>query len=562
MIYIIGVGSHSDVIYSILMETYPLHNIYFLSYPSSIKDLNKEYYKGGVDEIVFNKDDGFIIGIGDNKIRKKIAQEFSNLNYVNAIHPKAYIHSSVKMGRGNVVCPGVTVQPFTIIGYHNIINTNASVDHHNIINSFTHIAPNCALCGNVNLYNCCFIGAGSTIVPKVTLKAHSFYKANSLIKDTTSPIVMYEPYIAKYRKSAFEALDSGWISSIGKYKKLATDKMKTTLNAKYVLLTNNGTTACHCLFLALKYKYPQINKIYVPNNVYVAAWNCALMEYQKEELEVLDISEDTWNMKMDEDMLKSLDINSAILIVHNVGNIVDINKIREIRPDIILLEDNCEGFLGEYRISNKKVYTGTSNETLCSSISFFGNKTITTGEGGAVITADEDVFKYLEKVCNQGCTDKRYIHDVLGYNYRMSNICAALLYDQLCDIQHILGLKKIIFDNYDTLFKDLLQKGRIKLPVLSDNTVRANWIYSIRIIGTNYDNFQKFMTGKGIDVRPMFYPIHAHQHLKEIKVRNKENLQISAIINGECCMLPSYPQLSYNEQEYIVESITEFCNME
>uniref|UniRef100_A0A6C0J4M9 DegT/DnrJ/EryC1/StrS aminotransferase family protein n=1 Tax=viral metagenome TaxID=1070528 RepID=A0A6C0J4M9_9ZZZZ len=123
----------------------------------------------------------------------------------------------------------------------------------------------------------------------------------------------------------------------------------------------NGTCATHCLFLALRFKYPNIKKIYVPNNCYVAAWNAVIMEYNINCLEVMKMDNYTWNISTNKKYIESLDKNSAVLIVHNLGNIINIKNLKRIRPDIIYVEDNCEGMFGKYEDS----YSGMSDSSLC-----------------------------------------------------------------------------------------------------------------------------------------------------------------------------------------------------
>ena len=203
-------------------------------------------------------------------------------------------------------------------------------------------------------------------------------------------IPIYIPYLNKYKGSAISAINSNWISNYGINIKNSEEKLKKILNVKYCILMNNGTSATHALFIALKHKYPDIKKIYVPNNVFVAPWNCALMQYPKEQIEVMKINEKTLNINTDEDYIKSLEQKSCVLIVHNLGNIVNVPRLRRLRPDIIFIEDNCEGLFGKYE--NK--FSGT--DCLCSAASFYANKTLTTGEGGAFFTNDEDVYEYIK----------------------------------------------------------------------------------------------------------------------------------------------------------------------
>ena len=135
-------------------------------------------------------------------------------------------------------------------------------------------------------------------------------------------INIYNPNISAYTKSAMDAIESGWISNHGKYIGLATNQLKDTMKCKHAILMANGTCATHCLFLALKHAHPAITKIYVPNNAYVAAWNAALMEYSECQLSVMRMDARTWNICTDEDYIATLDPNAAMLVVHNVGNIV------------------------------------------------------------------------------------------------------------------------------------------------------------------------------------------------------------------------------------------------
>ena len=100
-------------------------------------------------------------------------------------------------------------------------------------------------------------------------------------------IPIYEPYIENYKTSAINAINNNLISNYGVNINNSEEKLKELLKVKYCILMNNGTSATHCLFIALKLKYPNISKIYLPNNVFIAAWNCCLLQYKKIQLEVM-----------------------------------------------------------------------------------------------------------------------------------------------------------------------------------------------------------------------------------------------------------------------------------
>jgi perosamine synthetase len=348
---------------------------------------------------------------------------------------------------------------------------------------------------------------------------------------------IYTPTIAPYTKSVYDAIETGWISSQGKYIGKTAELLKNILGAQYVVLTNNGTSATHLLYLSLKFKYPNLTKIYVPNCVFVAVWNCALYEYSKDVIEVMEIDPHTLNMRQDELYILSLERNSAVVVVHNVGNIVNVPRLKKLRPDLIFVEDNCEAFMEQY---NQK-YTGT--ESLCAAVSFFGNKTITSGEGGAFYTNDKELYDFISKTCHHGMSGERYLYDIIGRNYRMTNIQAAFLYDQLLDIDNILDNKKRVYDTYFKLLKDSNIEG----------ATTGKWMFLVRVPGGNYEDMFKHMMSFGIDTRPMFYDITKHKHLKSFIPPN--------ILEDhhEYIMLPSSPSLTLDDQIFIIVKIKEYA---
>lgn len=366
-------------------------------------------------------------------------------------------------------------------------------------------------------------------------------------------IPVYKPYLSKYKASAIKCINDEWISNHGIYVKLASDKLTEILGMRYCLLMNNGTSATQCLYKALKFKYPNISKIYVPNNVFIAPINCGLMEYDPNIFEIMNVNHQTLNMETDEAYIMSLQPNACVMVVHNLGNIVNVPRLQRLRPDLVFLEDNCEGLFGRY----ENTYSGTAS--LCSSASFYGNKTVTTGEGGAFLTNDLDIYRYIKTIYSHGMSEQRYIHHQLGYNFRMTNVEAGLLYDQLCDISHILSLKNTIFCLYDRLLSDLIEQQVVVKTCTDDHTSISQWMYLILVPGINFNRLEKFMEEKGIQIRPIFYDLHMHQHLKRFKKTEEDPFTLSVTDHG--VMLPSYPELTFNEQEYIVSCLREYLTL-
>jgi len=538
-IFIVGIGSHAEVVRSILIDK----EVAFLSYGDEIPREILQPYAGRLCD--FKVPGPFIVAVGDNSLRKKIVLEilssWPNATFINAISKQSFISPDVRIGVGNVVCMGAHINLGTVIGDHSIFNTNCSVDHHNDIRSYVHVAPNCALCGHVTLHEGVFLGVGSSVTPKINIRPWSSFKAQSLVKQSTNEIPMYD-VLMKSRICVQEALDSGWISSRGKFLDRAQKELEALFKVKHVLLVSNGTCATHCLFIALKERYPNITKIYVPNNVYVAAINSALFEYPLEVLEVLRINPDTLNIETDEWYFESLEKDAVVLIVHNVGNIINVPRLKSIRPDLIFLEDACEAFGGSY----EGLPAGSFEGTLCSSMSFFANKTITGGELGCVMTNDSNVHQFLSRKINQGNTSVKYVHDIVAYNYRATNLAAGVLCDQLIDLPEILSKKKKIFDTYGKVFP------RTQEPKVEN----ANWIMPVYIKGNpSFEAVEAFFKARAIDIRPMFYPLNAHAHLRDIKIHSNE---IAEKVNREWIMIPSFPNLSTQEVEYIIFTIQEY----
>jgi len=365
-------------------------------------------------------------------------------------------------------------------------------------------------------------------------------------------IKIYEPLITqKTKEYAIDAINSGWISSQGPYIEKATNKLKEVLKTDKLFLINNGTTAVHCISKAINLKNPSIDTLIVPNNVYVAAWNGFLFDKTFKKFISVDCDINTWNYDIEklDSLLNAVDYEkTALLIVHNLGNIIDVPAIKQKYPELVIVEDNCEGLFGKY--GDK--FSGT--ESLASCVSFFGNKNITSGEGGAVIANDETTYNYLRSFINQGSTTKRFVHDKIAQNYRMTNIQAALLYGQLDSLEEIMQLKNNIFNTYLNGFSD---NKNIFPQKIEDNTQHANWMFGVRFnTDKDYEIVSKQFMDVGIETRPMFYCYTEHKYLDEFIIpfgSNKNAIQL----NKKSIVLPSHPLLTKEQLQYIIKNAKE-----
>ena len=350
--------------------------------------------------------------------------------------------------------------------------------------------------------------------------------------------------ISDSREYINDVIDSNWISFTGKYVKLCEDEIKKKFNVKHVLLTNNGTSATHCVVKSVKYKYPNCNKIYIPDHCYIAVYNSVLYEYTKEQIEIIPIDENTWNLDLN--YIDKLEPNSCLMLVHNLGNIIPIDIIKSKRPDIIIIEDNCEGFMGKYG----ETYSGS--DTLASSISFYANKHITCAEGGAFITNDDDVYKHIKCFATQGITDIKYIHSMVAYNYKCNNLSAALLYSQLNKIDYIYNKKKHIFNLYTELFKS--HSDKIAIQYIEPYTTHSYWMFGIKFINgyNNYNEVEKYFIEKNIEIRPFFYNYRNHPYLNDIKSLSNKNF------DNQIILLPLHCYLKDEDVRYIIDCVINY----
>lgn len=363
-------------------------------------------------------------------------------------------------------------------------------------------------------------------------------------------IPVYNPYFTKESQAyAIDAINSGWLSSNGKYLKLVEDRLCDILGVKHVLLTCNGTAANHLIAKAIKWKYPDVKSIIAPNNVYVAAWNPFLDSGYI--MRLIDADIDSWNANIEDTIKECSNPNTAVLVVHNLGNPFPTNLLPS---NAIVVEDNCEGFLGKI----DGTYTGVN--CLASSVSFYGNKNITCGEGGCVITNNTEIYEYMKLICRQGQSSKRFVHNVLGYNYRMTNVQAAILYGQISVLDEIQKLKQSLFNGYKSLLSGV---DNISFQQTRPSCEHANWMFGIRFHNNdNYEMLESYFNGEGIEIRPMFYPANAHGYLKEMLANNTvvcSDFTNACRLNNEVAVFPSFPDLKQEELLYITKAIIDYA---
>ena len=285
-------------------------------------------------------------------------------------------------------------------------------------------------------------------------------------------IPLYEPSLSNDEKrNVLKCLNKNWISSKGEFIKKFEDSFKKKFNYKFATVTTNGTTALHLSLLSLDIK--KNDEVIVPNLTYIAPVNA--VKYIGAKPILTDINSKTWLMNT-KDILKKINKRTkAIILVHLYGSSYDLNEIKKIKKKykIKIIEDCAEAIGTKF---NKK-YVGSVGDV--STFSFYGNKTISTGEGGMLITKKNFIYKQIVKFKSQGLDifkkkNNYYNHEVVGYNYRMTNICAAIGYSQLKQIDRFIDRKKKI----NKLYKKLLS-NKIEFQVIHPLCKSTFWLVTI-----------------------------------------------------------------------------------
>ena len=358
-------------------------------------------------------------------------------------------------------------------------------------------------------------------------------------------IRIYEPYkISNSIQRVSESLLNSDLTMGRKDYQEVCSRISSLHNGLQAVPVFNGTCATHLTYKALKLKLQNIKKVVVPNNVYVAAWNSILFDGDNVELVPVDCDLDTWCVDTNKltSTIKSMDPSeTGIMIVHNVGGIVDVPKLQSLNPGFTFIEDNCEGFLGTY--DGKP--SGTAS--LASSLSFYANKIITCAEGGALILnfegSGDEVYRYH---C-QGQTNDRYVHDMIAHNYRMTNIQASILLGQLDIIDEIKKEKARVREFYR---REL--SSHFTFQKEEEGTTHSGWMVAVRIPGFNYH--KEIDDSKlGFETRPMFYPMSKHLHLK--RFANPDDEKVASVLSQEVFMIPSHPALGEKELDLIIQKL-------
>ncbi len=359
---------------------------------------------------------------------------------------------------------------------------------------------------------------------------------------------VYQPSLSgNEKKYVIDCLDSTWISSKGKYVSKFENDFSNYVDIKHATAVSNGTVALHLALITLG--IGPGDEVIVPTLTYIASVNA--ITYTGATPVFVDSLKDTWQMDPEDVKRKISPATKAVMAVHLYGHPCNMDSLKRIceEHNLFLVED-CAEAIGTY-YNNKHV--GTFGDI--STFSFFGNKTITTGEGGMVITNDETLYNRAIHYKGQGLAMYReYWHDVVGYNYRMTNICAAIGLAQLEQIEHFIQKKKMLADWYIHNLKDT----RLDYHHCEKNAVHSYWMFSILTRNAQErDGLRKHLASQGIETRPLFYPVHT----MPMYSHKYQKYPVAEDLGWRGINLPSYPGLNENDIVFICEKIKEYINL-
>ena len=365
-------------------------------------------------------------------------------------------------------------------------------------------------------------------------------------------IPIYEPYLGKEEKeNLYNAYNSGWISSQGKYIQEFENSIAKFHEVKYCVATSSCTTAIHLSILSLN--IGKGDEIICPSLTFIAPANMIALSGAK--LVLVDIDKDTLTIDYKKIEKKINSRTKAILVVHQFGHAAHMDEILKIASkfNLKIIEDNAESLGGKYK---NRILGSIGN---VGTLSFFANKIITTGEGGALITNNKKIADRARILRDHGMSKSKKYHFIYqGYNYRMTNMQAAIGLAQMDKLNKILKIR----NKQMSLYYKILSKNKyVELRKFSKWVNPVHWLMTVSI-KNEYSSKKiiQYMKDKGIECRPMIGPVCKAEHFKS-KI-NLKNSIVANQISTSFFHLPSSTKLKKEEIVKICLEINNFTNKE
>lgn len=346
------------------------------------------------------------------------------------------------------------------------------------------------------------------------------------------------------------AVKTGWISSQGKYVDEFEAALKEFNNALYALAVSNGTVALHLALVSLGIR--KGDEVILPDLTFAASINAIL--YSGATPVIVDVDSATYNINPKKIKKAISKYTKAIMPVHLYGNPCAMKELISIadKYGLLLIEDSAEAI--------GSIYGGEKLGSLSDvgTFSFYGNKTITTGEGGALLFKDKEVYQKAKVLRDHGMNpSKRYWHDFVGYNYRITNLQAAVGLAQMERIDDILNRKQFIAEYYQN---ELSSIEGVNFQVTQSEGSNSYWLVSLTIDRSNRSasELMDFLRKNNVDSRPFFYPLSEMPVYQNYCIQNE--LIVSKMLSKNGISLPSHIGLKDKHLEFICSKLKEYFN--
>lgn len=351
------------------------------------------------------------------------------------------------------------------------------------------------------------------------------------------------------KKYVIEAIESTWISSSGKFVDKFERDFADMCATEYALSLCNGTVALHLALMALGVRPG--DEVLVPSLTYVATANA--VRYVGAEPVFIDVDPATWciDPALLEDNITRR--TKGIIAVHLYGHPADMDEINHIAAihGLWVVEDAAEAHFAKYKGKN----VGGLSEV--ATFSFFGNKLITSGEGGAITLNNSQIYKRAKTLRGQGMDpDRKYFFPVTGYNFRLTNIACALLCAQLERAKELFSRRLLIFKKYKEMLKAI---PGINFQPVAKWADPAPWLFCITVdeakYGMSRNQLIEELLAKGIDSRPFFIPLHTLPPFREQSLQRNETLPFTDAISKIGINLPTFSSMTDDEISLVCEVV-------
>ena len=346
-----------------------------------------------------------------------------------------------------------------------------------------------------------------------------------------------------------KALRSTWISSSGEFLDSFEEEFATLCDAGTAIGVCNGTIALHLALLALDVRPG--DEVLVPSLTYIATANA--VRYVGAEPVFVDVDPTTWCIDPDKLEEQITPRTRGIIGVHLYGHPADMDRINHLAAihGLWVVEDAAEAHTARYK--NRLVGSLAKVATF----SFFGNKILTSGEGGALTLNDPQLAKRMRALRGQGMDpQRRYYFPIVGYNFRMTNIAAAILCAQIERVDELLGRRKAICEQYRSLLDGVPGIGFQPKASWADP---APWMFCLTVdteeFGMSRDELISYLGKRKVETRPFFIPLHTMPPYRESSQARHTDLPITDQLSRVGMNLPTYSGLQESEVEFIATSI-------